>query len=104
MRESERLTRLINDFLDLSKIEFGKMEWHLCTCELREVMRDAIAATHGLFAERQVRLTQELVGGAASAVCDRDRLVQVLVNLLSNAVKFVPEGSGLGPCRAAAAR
>ena len=95
VRESERLTRLINDFLDLSKIESGKMEWHLCTCELREVMRDAIAATHGLFAERHVRLTQELVGGAASAFCDRDRLVQVLVNLLSNAVKFVPEGSGL---------
>ena len=94
VRESERLTRLINDFLDLSKIESGKMEWNLCACELSAVVEDAVGATHGLYAERRVQLSQNLALGAASAFCDRDRLVQVMINLLSNAAKFVPEGQG----------
>ncbi|HEX6014528.1 MAG TPA: sensor histidine kinase [Geminicoccaceae bacterium] len=92
--ESERLTRLINDFLDLSKIESGRMEWQVRECELREILDDAVAATHGLFAERRVRLTQALPVAAATVCCDKDRLVQVVINLLSNASKFVPEGHG----------
>lgn len=94
VRESERLTRLINDFLDLSKIESGKMEWQMTVCELAAVLDEAIGATHGLFAERGVQLSRELQPGAAHAFCDRDRLVQVLINLLSNAAKFVPDGKG----------
>ena len=94
VRESERLTRLINDFLDLSKIESGKMEWQVAPCELREIVGDAVAATHGLFAERHVGLTQSLLDAPAGVRVDRDRLIQVLINLLANAAKFVPEGSG----------
>ena len=94
VRESERLTRLINDFLDLSKIESGKMEWQVGDCALDDIVAEAVAATHGVFAERRVHLSSDLGTRRACVRCDRDRLVQVMVNLLSNASKFVPEGEG----------
>ncbi len=94
VRESERLTRLINDFLDLSKIESGKMEWQVAECELQGIVAEASQATHGLFAERHVRLIQDLDPASAAVQCDKDRMVQVMINLLSNASKFVPEGQG----------
>ncbi len=94
VRESERLTRLINDFLDLSKIESGKMEWQLAECDLQQIVAEAGQATHGLFADRSVQLVQDLTADRAAVHCDRDRMVQVMINLLSNACKFVPEGQG----------
>ena len=94
VRESERLTRLINDFLDLSKIESGKMEWQVAECELQGIVAEASQATHGLFAERHVQLVQDLAPDTAPVQCDKDRMVQVMINLLSNASKFVPEGRG----------
>jgi Na+/proline symporter/nitrogen-specific signal transduction histidine kinase len=94
VREAERLTRLINDFLDLSKIESGRMEWEVGDHDLHAIVDEAICATHGLFAERRVELVRELATGGARVRCDKDRMVQVLINLLSNASKFVPEGEG----------
>ncbi|MEK0085583.1 ATP-binding protein [Benzoatithermus flavus] len=95
VRESDRLTRLINDFLDLSKIESGRMEWHVCECGLREIVADAVAATHGLFVEKRIRLTQSLAEAPSQVRCDKDRMIQVMINLLSNASKFVPaDGTG----------
>ena len=94
VRESERLTRLINDFLDLAKIESGNMEWQVADHDLAGIVAEASQATHGLFAERGVELIRDLASGTAPVQCDRDRMVQVLINLLSNACKFVPEGQG----------
>jgi signal transduction histidine kinase len=94
VRESERLTRLINDFLDLAKIESGKMDWQVAECELQGIVAEASQATRGLFAERHVQLIQDLAAAGAAVQCDRDRMVQVMINLLSNASKFVPEGQG----------
>ncbi|MDF1587360.1 sensor histidine kinase [Marinimicrococcus flavescens] len=94
IRESERLTRLINDVLDLSKIESGRMEWHVGPCDLRDTVQEAVAASEGLMAEKKARLECELEAGASVVVCDRDRLLQVLINLLSNASKFLPAEDG----------
>src|SRR3954469_1534723 len=94
VRESDRLTRLVNDVLDLSKIEAGRMDWHVVDCNLHEVLEHAIAATSGVMAERQVRVATDLAPPPAIVRVDRDRLVQVVVNLLSNAAKFVPEEGG----------
>jgi signal transduction histidine kinase len=94
VRESERLTRLINDFLDLAKIESGKMDWQMGEHELAGIVEEAVAATHGIFAERHVALDRDLGSDLALVHCDRDRLEQVVINLLSNASKFVPEGEG----------
>jgi signal transduction histidine kinase len=93
VKESERLTRLINDILDLSRIESGRMEWHLSTCDPKEIVDDALAATSGLFKERGIALEPEFAGNLPRVTVDRDRMMQVVINLLSNAAKFAkPDG------------
>ncbi len=94
VREANRLTRLINDVLDLSKIESGQMRWQVEGCDLREIVEEGVAATSGMAAERRVALTTDLKAVRAPVRCDRDRLVQVVVNLLSNATKFAPAEGG----------
>ena len=93
--ESERLTRLINDMLDLAKIEAGKLEWHMERVSTSEVAREAATALGQLFRDKNVKLEAHLLDGVSTIIADRDRLFQVVVNLLSNAVKFSPRGVGL---------
>jgi signal transduction histidine kinase len=102
VKESERLTRLINDILDMSRIASGKMDWHLSTCDPREIIDDALAATSGLFREKQIAVEPELATQLPKVTVDRDRVMQVVINLLSNAAKFVQAGSGRVKVRLAA--
>ena len=92
VKESERLTRLINQVLDLSKLESGGGDWHSGEVDLRALVEDAAASTAELFRERGVRLELVLPDQVPTLRSDRDRLTQVLLNLLSNAAKFSPEG------------
>jgi Na+/proline symporter/nitrogen-specific signal transduction histidine kinase len=94
VKESERLTRLINDILDVSKIESGRMEWQLASCDLKGVVHDALAATAALFKEKDIAIDTELDGWVPPVTIDRDRLMQVVINLLSNAAKFAQRGTG----------
>jgi signal transduction histidine kinase len=94
IKESERLTRLINQVLDLAKIESGRAEWHVAAVDLREVIRDAGETTASLFQERGVRLDLDLPPDVPPVMADEDRLTQVVINLLSNAVKFCPAEEG----------
>ncbi|HSF48758.1 MAG TPA: sensor histidine kinase [Burkholderiales bacterium] len=94
VKESERLTRLINQVLDLAKIESGKTEWQLEDLNVRDVIEDSISATSQLFKEKHVELETRLPRVEAIIVADRDRLIQVVINLLSNAVKFCKEHTG----------
>jgi signal transduction histidine kinase len=94
IKESERLTRLINQILDLAKMEAGRMEWRMVNVDMRETVTEALAATRSLFSERNVRLTVNLAENMAGVYADRDRLMQVIVNLLSNAVKFCDAEDG----------
>jgi len=87
-RETERLTRMINQVLDLAKIESGKAEWNVTEVDLREVIEDAVATTSQLFREKQVELRATIAPDLPRVPIDRDRILQVLLNLLSNAVKF----------------
>ena len=93
--ESERLTRLINDMLDLAKIEAGKLEWHMQCVSVSEVAREAATALGQLFRDKSVTLEVRLSNSLSTTVADRDRLFQVVVNLLSNAVKFSPRDVGM---------
>jgi len=88
IKESERLTRLINQILDLAKLEAGRMEWAMDDIDPRSVIEDALAATSGLFQESDIDLKVDLPAELPLVHADRDRLMQVVVNLLSNAVKF----------------
>lgn len=92
-QEGRRLTRLINNLLDLAKIEAGEVEWRLLATPLGEVLdllRDSFTALVG---ERRLELSVEAPDTPGEVVLDRDKVIQVLVNLLSNAVKHSPEGS-----------
>jgi signal transduction histidine kinase len=95
VRESERLTRLITDMLDLAKLQAGELHWQFSEVDLAGVLRDAAAATGQLFRDRGVRLESALADGLPGVRADPDRIAQVVINLLSNAVKFSPAGTGL---------
>jgi Na+/proline symporter/nitrogen-specific signal transduction histidine kinase len=94
IRESERLTRLINQVLDLAKLESGHAEWHTGEIDLAEIVREAANATAPLFRSRAIALETEIDPAVPRVLADRDRLMQVMLNLLSNAVKFCPEREG----------
>jgi PAS domain S-box-containing protein len=91
-QESNRLTRLINDFLDLSKIEAGRMQWETIELSLDEVIQTALNATQALTIETNLKVGADIEPHLPTVWCDKDRLVQVVTNLLSNAIKFTPEG------------
>ncbi len=94
VKETERLTRLINQVLDLAKIESRRIDWSPERLDLREVITDSTAAVSQLFNERGVRLEHRFPSKPAFADVDRDRITQVVINLLSNAGKFCEPGSG----------
>ncbi|MGB4844700.1 MAG: GAF domain-containing protein [Ferruginibacter sp.] len=91
--EGERLTHLINDVLDLAKIEAGKMEWNNEPVSVAEIAERAIAATTSLFAHNKLELKKNIATDLPDITGDRDKLIQVMVNLISNSVKFTPKGS-----------
>jgi PAS domain S-box-containing protein len=89
--ESDRLTRLINDFLDLSKIESGRMQWEMAEVSVADVIKTSINATQALAAKTSLDVKTDISPKLPDVMCDKDRLVQVVTNLLSNAIKFTPE-------------
>ncbi|MEW5773528.1 MAG: CBS domain-containing protein [Thermodesulfobacteriota bacterium] len=92
--EGERLTRLINDFLDLAKIESGRMIWHDRPASLARVAERAVHAVRGDFQDRpELELVLDLEPDLPMLQVDPDRLEQVLINLLSNAAKFTARGA-----------
>jgi signal transduction histidine kinase len=94
IKESERLTRLINQVLDLARLEAGRFDWRIGEVDLKEVIAEAVAATRQLFNDKSIHLEVAADGELPSARVDRDQLMQVVINLLSNAAKFSPRGSG----------
>ena len=91
--EGERLTKLIDDVLDLAKIEAGKLTWNMETVSAAEVIERAVAATSSLVGVKKLTLVQNVESGLPTVTGDRDRLIQVVINLISNAVKFTDSGS-----------
>ena len=86
--ESERLTRLINQILDLAKMEAGSMDWEMSEVDAAEAIEEALVAMSSLMADKSIALDLKLPDNLPHVFADRDRLIQVIVNLLSNAVKF----------------
>jgi signal transduction histidine kinase len=92
---SERLGRLVNEVLDLAKMEQGEHMFLLKRGDLRELASRSADMVHPLLEDKNITLRFEHVGEAAMAVCDHDKIVQVLTNLLGNAIKFTPAGQGI---------
>jgi signal transduction histidine kinase len=92
--ETERLTRLVNQVLDMAKIESGHGEWHNADLDLVALVRQSVQTTAELMRERGAQLVLDLPEQPLVLRADADRLTQVMLNLLSNAAKFVPLGQG----------
>lgn len=89
---SERLLRLINDLLDATKIEAGKLTIRKRACEPKPLLQRATAGMTGYAEEYGVTVRADIAPGLAPIVADPDRVEQILSNLLSNAVKFSHRG------------
>lgn len=92
LSESERLTKLIDDLLDIAKLESGKVEWKTEPVSMAEVISRAQDATSALFEKKGLVFTKTIDDSLPELSGDPDKLMQVVINLLSNAVKFTPAG------------
>jgi signal transduction histidine kinase len=91
--EGARLTRLVNDFLDLSRIESGHLHWNDREVEPAAIMRTAVAAVSGEYEQNErLALVVDVPDALPRLHLDPDRLMQVLVNLLTNAARHTGEG------------
>ncbi|MEI7816111.1 MAG: ATP-binding protein, partial [Desulfuromonadales bacterium] len=91
--EGERLTVLIDDVLDLAKMEAGKITWNVQQISISEIINRAATAVSSLLEQKSLELIKESDEGLPQIYGDRDRLIQVVINLLSNAWKFTNDGS-----------
>ncbi len=95
--ETERLSRLVNQVLDMAKIESGHAQWLNEPVDMGLLVRQAVATTAEMFRERQITIDVQLPDQPNQVpllLADPDRLMQVMLNLLSNAAKFVPVPEG----------
>jgi PAS domain S-box-containing protein len=88
LESSERLTRLINDMLDIERIESGTMPVQLVDCQPRELMDKAVDTIRGLLGNH--RIVVRAADDLSAVRADPDRIVQALTNLVGNAIKFSP--------------
>jgi signal transduction histidine kinase/HAMP domain-containing protein len=95
--EGTRLTKLINEVLDIAKMEAGKVDWRMEPTTIKEIVDRAMAATSALFEQKGLKAVKEIEDNLPTIVADKDRLIQVVINLISNAVKF--QNSGAVTCR-----
>ncbi len=94
IHEGDRLSRLINDVLDLNKIESGRMQWRDIELEPSELIKQAVRALSADFKTKtDVDLLTDIPDSLPRIRIDPDRLSQVLINFLSNAAKFTDKGS-----------
>lgn len=92
--ESERLTELINNVLDIAKMEAGRVEWNMSEVSAADLMGRAIDATYSLFEQKpDVQLIKQIDPNVPPVTADADRILQVMINLISNATKFTNTGS-----------
>ena len=92
-KNAERLVLLVNDILDIEKIESGRMEFRNEPVDLVELVQAAVEANQGYADAHGVRLRAAVGPAEAPVAGDRDRLMQVMANLVSNAAKFSPRGA-----------
>jgi signal transduction histidine kinase/DNA-binding response OmpR family regulator len=88
---TDRLTALINDLLDISRMETGRVRFEPRPVQIGEVIADVVNALAGQAEEKHLGLTYEVAAGLPDVMGDRDRLNQVLTNLVGNSIRYTPE-------------
>jgi len=101
---AQHLLALINDILDLSKVEAGKMELETEPLAVAELLRGSLSIIKEQALRNHIALTLDLTGAPVHVIADARKLKQILYNLLSNAVKFTPEGGRVGVSARAVSR
>ena len=93
-KESERLTRLINQVLALERFETGKQELDIDEFLMEDIIEESLEALDQLAKEKNIKIEVAYEGIYGPIRADRDRLIQVIINLVSNAIKFCPADTG----------
>ncbi len=90
----DRLTRVIDDFLDISKIEAGKMDLHHVKLDMSTLVREVVDSFLQLTKNKNIELQSIVSGDQLTVNADRDKTIQIFTNLIGNAIKFVPVSTG----------
>jgi signal transduction histidine kinase len=94
-RSAERMNRVIGDLLDVASIESGRLFVEPRREEVRSIIAEAVAASRQQALEKELRVDQLVATANLEAICDRDRVLQVLGNIIGNAIKFTPDGGSV---------
>ena len=86
----DRLTRIISDFLDISKIESGNMKLDLTPIDVQQVVVESVKSLQVLASAKDIEIKLNTANDVVLVNADRDRIIQVLTNLVGNAIKFIP--------------
>jgi len=97
--EGERLTNLINDVLDIAKMEAGRIDWNMERTTLSDIVERGMVAVSSLFEQKGLNLSIDIEDNLLEVNCDQEKIIRVVINLLSNAVKFTSEGTVTCLCR-----
>jgi len=93
--ESERMTRLVKDLLQLSKLDYDKMEWNMKRLNILNITRDCAAKMEMAAKQKNQSLSFEALGELCDINGDKDRIEQVIINIISNAIKYTPENGSI---------
>ncbi len=91
-RNITRLTELINDLLDIAKIETGRMDLKITKCNIKEIVGASLESMKILAMENQLKINEGYAEGLPEVELDRDKVIQIITNLVSNAIKYTPAG------------
>lgn len=89
---ADRLARLIDDVLDFQKMESGLVRFHMVARDINAMIKEAVETMEPIAQKKHLSVALHLPSDAPRVVCDKDKIMQVLINLLQNAVKFTSEG------------
>lgn len=90
--EGERLTAIINDLLDITKLESGTIEWKMEEVDIKGLINKAILSSYSLIEDKEIELLDNIEENLPKVMVDEDKIYQVFINIISNAVKFTEKG------------
>lgn len=96
IRNIDRLTRLVNNLLDISIIESGKQKYSMEIVDLNDIIDTAVGTIRSQYEKKRLKITTDIPEDLPKINADKDKIIQVFINLLSNALKFTHEGGNVG--------